>query len=370
MEFIEAIIMAIQSIFEMLPLIIVISVIIGIICIVNNISKRREIINQLKKESKKDQLLNTKANITSSIWKESELICKSGNLPTCEEIASENHIDKRVLVYYLRHRTSITFEDMSHYSDEIGDVSSALNELENAGWIREKEPREILKSLLTVEELKKILYENNMKVSGKKDILIDRVLEKIPFSAFNDIYTNKQYNITETGLKNIQQKQIDYNTAIKYATLCAKNKKLRGISAEYQKYDEKWGFVHISGKPHSIFANYDVPIERIIFLSSYPMKEINNSNKFKDDLRGFLIAASLRKPKGRYDLAIEFRLINDETFICPNIIELFQTRNDLPEVDEQELRYIKEGMYNKIKTEANAALEYYISLLIYWSKNS
>lgn len=367
MELIKAIIMAIQSIFEMLPLILLISVIIGIICAVNRISQKRNI--------NENQISNTNTNTTikgntaTSIWQESDLICKSSNLPSCEKIASANHIDKRVLVYYLRHLTSITFENMSYYSDEIGDISAALKELENTGWICEKEPKEIFKSLLTVEELKEILYKNNLKVSGKKDILVERVLENIPFSAFNDIYTNTQYNITENGSKNIQQKQIDYEQAIINATLCAGNKDLRSISAEYQKFDAKWGFVHTSGNPHSIFANYDVPIERIIFLSSYPMNEIFNSNQFKNDLRNFLIAASLRKPRGRSDLAIEFRLINDEALVCPNIVELFQTRNDLPEVREQELRYIKENMHNKIKKEADAALEYYISLLLYWSKN-
>lgn len=57
--------MAIQSIFEMLPLIIVISVIIGIICIINNISKKREIKNLQEQKSRKNPLSHT--NIKSQV---------------------------------------------------------------------------------------------------------------------------------------------------------------------------------------------------------------------------------------------------------------------------------------------------------------
>ncbi len=296
-----------------------------------------------------------------------ELKCYPANPPSCEKITSDNHNDARVLIYYLR--PSFSFQDLKQNEDEIGDVSFAITKLEKMGWIKEKNDKEILMKLFSVSELKEILRKNHMKISGRKEALVQRLLEKVPFSEFAYKYTNKLYDITEDGQKQLHAKKQDYIQAVIDATSCAKNHDLKGISEIYQLYDDKWGFQHISGHLHTIFADYDVPYKQIQFLYSYHMNEISNSTKFKNDLRNFLVASRLRKPKDRDTLATEFRLINNEPFCCPDIVDLFlYYRDDLPEVDENRLKFIKEGMNDRIKYYPDVALAYYISILIYLSK--
>ena len=66
MEFIEAIITATLSFFKMLPLIIIIGIIIGIICVVSNISQKR------KYDKNQLSIADTEIedNIFTSIWEE------------------------------------------------------------------------------------------------------------------------------------------------------------------------------------------------------------------------------------------------------------------------------------------------------------
>lgn len=291
------------------------------------------------------------------------------DLPDCREIESAGHKDKRVAVYHLEYKINATFsvEDFS-YEDDIKNVNSFLSALEKDGWVKEPEQAEIINLVYTIEDLKVFLRRHNLKISGRKNELIKRLLDNVPFSELSERYKNKLYRVTETALQQIRLKKENYEQAVIDATHYAACQDWDNVYNTYRAFDEKWGFLHASGYRHTIFATYNVPWSQITFLCSYPMKELNNSKQFKNDLRYFLAASRLRKPKDRDKLTKEFRLINNEPINCPNIVDLYQSRDDLTEVSSTKHTIIKNGMQEKIDNYPDEALSYYISLLIYYCK--
>lgn len=85
-------------------------------------------------------------------------------------------------------------------------IDNAVNkhqELLNHGYFQEANQTEILKKL-KVAELKKILEDNGKPTTGKKDELINRIVQSVPADSLN---LEKMYCISSQGLEFIEQHQ-------------------------------------------------------------------------------------------------------------------------------------------------------------------
>ena len=138
-----------------------------------------------------------------------------------------------------------------------------------------------------------------------------------------------------------------------------------GAVAAYRAFDDTWGFVHTSGKRHTIFAHTDVPIRQFTFLEAYPMREVNNSEEFRTALRACLLAGLMRGCQERMELAGDFLLVCDEKIDCPGVVAMY----DLDWKDPTE-REIREAMLRNVVSDKRYELEYYISRLLYLSRRS
>lgn len=70
------------------------------------------------------------------------------------------------------------------------------------GYLRVQSTYEKLENLKVVE-LKEILKQNSLKVSGKKSELISRILECLPEKEVEKLSKGRQYILTEKGIKTI-----------------------------------------------------------------------------------------------------------------------------------------------------------------------
>lgn len=296
-------------------------------------------------------------------------------LPKCQDIVQNDHNDPRMLALILKTKAyrsggSFTDLDFSGYeTEDFGNVKHMLAALEEKGFITEKRNQiEILMKLYTADELRTFLQARNLKVSGNKEALANRLLENVPFSTFKRKYKHTQYEITEAGLEIVREEESDRNKAIIGAMQALKNMDYQNAANFYNAYDSKWGFIHVSGKKRTIFANYDIQRERFQFIASYPMSEIRNSDTFKSDLRACLLAGMMRGNMDSSRLRERFRLINDEPISCPGILDMYK-RNPDEDMDKKDLERILSAMQQKIRENPESTLEYYISKLLYMSKH-
>lgn len=291
------------------------------------------------------------------------------DLPSCYDIASMGHEDPRILIRYLTGiGDSFTSDDFIGYaSDDIGDINNMLKSLEENMWIREKKPEEILSILYTVEELRTFLHTHDLKVSGKKEVLVKRLLENVPFNKFKRKYKKTIYELTDLAIEKVQEKSVDYDQAIINAVNSIKENDFKGAVDAYNAYDHKWGYIHAGGKPHTIFANWDVPHSRFNYIAHCRMNELQNSDEFKQDLRSFLLSALMRRSKDGYELSSEFFLINNEPIQCPGILDMYRQDKQADE-DNEDFEKMITIMQEKINKQPNIVLGYYISKILYRSR--
>lgn len=292
-------------------------------------------------------------------------------LPKCQNIIQDGHSDPRMLALVLKTLGStFTVLNISDYeAEDFGNAQNVLYALKKKEFITEKSNEtEILMKLYTVDELKTFLQSHNLKVSGNKESLAKRLLENVPFSTFKRKYKHTIYEITDSGLSLVQEEETDRNNAIINAMSALKNLDYQKAVNSYNTYDNKWGFVHASGKKRTIFANYSVQRERFEFIASYPMAELRNTDTFKSDLRACILAGLMRGNKDGFHLAERFRLINHDPINCPEILNMYR-RNPDDDMNKADLERIISAMQQRIKEDPERTLEYYISKLLYMSKH-
>lgn len=295
-----------------------------------------------------------------------------GALPSCKEISDANHTDPRILVYYMSFYSggaSFSGRDFSKYFvEDAGSAKQILNILKNKDWIQEKDPVSVLMASFTLEELRTFLRIQGLKVSGKKEELAHRLAENISFEDFKRKYKRTLYALNELGEKYIKAKKTDYNRAIMTSTEAIKNLDFLDAVRIYNSYDTRWGFLHASGKPHTIFAGYEIPSKRFNYIISYPMHELQNSDGLKKDLRAFLVSALMRGKRDGAALQKEFNLINQEPICCPKILNLYKQDRDNG-LSVEELDRIIDSMQCRIEDDPDCVLSYYISKILYNSRH-
>ena len=285
-----------------------------------------------------------------------------------EELTGDGHSDPRALYYAIRHigpRSKRPFSSDALDGLDFGRNSDALRFLVRLGYIREINATRSLAELYSKDELQAFLRERGLPVKGNKDQLSER-LHKSGFRPTEKKRRRKQYELTDAGRALIEGHDADKSDIIRDATLAIKQSDYDGAISAYRDYDSRWGFVHTSGKNHTIFAHYDVPFSRFDFIAGYSMREVLNSSDFRKSLRACLIAGLMRGEQESVELAHCFHEICHEQIVCPNITRHFS----MDDFDDGTAAAIRAAMERNVAADSRCVLEYYISRVLYMSRRA
>lgn len=279
-----------------------------------------------------------------------------GPLPTFGKIASDGHGDKRVLAYTIcrfdpNRKRPFTLGDLD--ARDFANDKELFRVLLSCGLVRELDQKEALDILYTADELKEILCKRGLPTGGSKKRVVERLIEN-GYKVDGRKYRHRLFRLTEQGHSLLEEMRADERSAINRAVIALKSLDYGGAISAYRDYDGKWGFAHISGKKHTIFAHYDIPGSCFRFLETYPMRELRNSEDFKKTLRACLIAGLMRGTQEQWELRQSFERVCEDKIICPNLLNLFGYTSS-----------VKEEMRKQIDFDIGNALEYYISHVMY-----
>ena len=299
-----------------------------------------------------------------------------GELPSFAELDAEEHQDIRALVYAIRSidpNRKWPFTAGSFDTGDFGSKAKGARALLKSGLVKEAPKEKVLVFNYQRYELQKMARSMGLAAQGNKDDIAKRLVEagiKLDRSR-----CKKMYELTAAAVSLREKEQQDIETAIKKATMALKVEDYDGAMRAYREYDDVWGFVHSSGKNHTIFANYDIPPEWFEALEKYSMYgELINSVDFMKTLRACLIAGLMRGTQDKGALAWAFGLVCDEVLICPDLMDYYRYGTD--EDDENgenndengendEMEAVFNSMEENILSDDRYAMEYYIAHVMY-----
>lgn len=280
-------------------------------------------------------------------------------LPSFDEIAKGGHCDLRALVYTMlrldANRTRpFSLEELS--AQDFGSAKAAYTMLTKAGLIKKLKPEEEIAALLPKEEMKAILIERGISDKGKKQRLAEKLIDS-GYTIDRRKYRKRLFKITEKGKEELERHQSDRRRAVNDAICALRELNYADAVSSYRAFDSKWGFSHTSGKVHTIFAYYDIPQSRFSFVERYPMAELNNTERFKRNLRACIIAGMMRGCQDGDELRQDFEATCEERIDCPRLLDLFDYDSAVLSV-----------MRRQIEANPGNAMQYYISHLGYLSR--
>lgn len=167
--------------------------------------------------------------------------------------------------------------------------------------------------------------------------------------------------LTESGVGKIEESRAAEKRAFLLAVSALKEGDYSGAISAYRSFDSKWGFVHTSGKSHTIFAHYDVSFSQFDFIAGYPMRELQNSDDFKATLRACLIAGLMGKGCPHY-VCEAFQ----EPIRCPHIVDFYKRGHFDDGVDPA----VIDAMQENVESNNSYVLQYYISRVMYLSRQA
>lgn len=285
-----------------------------------------------------------------------------GELKSFYTLKTQEHEDTRALIaslYRLNYkRTKWAFtEDDIDCRDFNNDSKVAFDALEKRGLIKELEEVEIMTELFSRDGLVNMAKKWGLNIGGKKREIAERLL-KNGYKFDRRKYKKRLFNVTEEGIKVIDQYFSDEKQTIIKAINALKELDFDSAIMAYREFDSKWGYIHSSGKKHTIFAHYDIDYKRFEFITKYPMREINNSEDFKKTLKGCIIAGLMRGETDKFTLRKDFESVCDEYLDYPRLLYQF-------DCDVEILR----AMQQNIDYDKGCATEYYISRIDYLARH-
>ena len=279
-------------------------------------------------------------------------------LVTFQKLDDDGHKDVRGLAYaILRFNTE---QERPFSDDEIsyldfGKKSTAYSILKKNNLIRPLEQVEEIEVLFTRDKLVEQARKMGLSTTGKKQAIAERLVNN-GYKIDRRKHREKMFHLTERGIEVITEYRTDEQSTIAHAIKALKNLDYKIAIASYRDFDRKWGFVHTSGKKHTIFAHYDIPYSRFRTIENCEMWELNNTSEFKRTLRACILAGFMRGVQDCGRLAYDFTGVCSEKINCPSLLSLFDYD---PEVLQNMKRQLEYSDY--------CALEYYISHLLYLS---
>lgn len=283
------------------------------------------------------------------------------NLIPFDSFVANHPEDIRIFVYVIK---NLYVESKKPFSDEelsfgdFGKRQDAYRALLKHELIRKLETKEEIEYFFTKDELLKLAQERGLSKQGRKHTLAERLAED-GFKIDRRKYRKHLFWLTEKGKMAIQNYYSDRCEAINCAIIALKGLNYRAAIAAYRRFDDKWGFIHTSGKSHTIFAYYDISIERFFFFECYTMSELNNTPQFRNSLRACLLAGLMRGCQNEYDLVDNFVNVCDEKLNCPGLLTMFDYPWEILDV-----------MRKQMENDPNGGLGYYIKHLQYLSRKN
>lgn len=289
----------------------------------------------------------------------------SAVLPAFAEIAAGEHNDPRAVFYTIRfmdpqHSRPFTPDTLD--ASDFGSKAEARRALVRRGFVQNADAGRTLSVFYSKDTLKDLLRKRGLPVGGTKEQQAARLLA----DGFRISPSRRLLELTASGSALIASHGADLTKAIRRATLALKEQDYPGAVAAYRDHDSRWGYVHPSGKAHTIFASYDVPFRRLDFLAGYPMRELYNSEDFRRTLRACLIAGLMRGEQERTELAFRFKEVCQEQIVCPGVLDLF-TMDDF---DRSTSAAMRAAMEQNVSADSDFTLEYYISHVLYLSRRA
>lgn len=323
-------------------------------------SERREAARQQEKEERRRKVAE---ETIRGEWAEATSYSKNlhyqAKLPSFTVLAEGKHEDVRALAYAMRSISPQKKWPITKGDFDTGDFNSekeGRQALQKRGLIKPMAEEKALTFLYEKAELKDMLQSNGLPASGKKADLAERLLEAgIPVKTKRGLY-----ELTAKGIEVITEYEADYRKTVQHAVAAMMSMNYREAASIYREYDNRWGYLHKSGKAHTIFAHYEIPYSRFRFIENYPMNELNNTAAFKRTLRACVLAGFLRGVENQWELVNDFKGMCEEKIACPNLISLFAGYSE----------YVLREMKAQSEFSADNALEYYISNLLYLSRQA
>ena len=288
-------------------------------------------------------------------------------LPRFEELAASGHDDPRAVLYTIllidpRRKRPFSAEELNALDFGAGKSGgrNACKILLDKGLIRRLDRERALAEFYTVPELKALLRKLELPVGGNKPVLAKRLAD----SGFRPSARNFKYGFlefAENGISAIEEYRSEEKQAYFLAVDALKDGDYSGAISSYRSFDDKWGFVHASGKNHTIFAHCDIPYSQFEFIARYPMRELHNSEDFKNTLRACLIAGLMGK-RCPYYVGEAFQ----EPIQCPHIIDLYKNGR----FDDDVNPAVIAAMQENVDSDNSYVLQYYISRVMYLSRQA
>lgn len=120
-----------------------------------------------------------------------------GKEPTCDGLYPHEVLVLNIAESYFTNKKN-SFAGYWWYKYGVSDVQGILNSLEKRGYITVGSIRDaILKS--KVADIKVSLKQRNLKVTGKKEILINRLVANVPEKELDNEFSQRPYKKTELG---------------------------------------------------------------------------------------------------------------------------------------------------------------------------
>lgn len=172
-----------------------------------------------------------------------------------------------------------TFQRFWWYRYGIKDVNKILESLLERGFIK-LGSLESAMCKATVLELKDILKENKLKVSGKKEVLINRLIEELEKDELNDIFIRRNYEITDLGREILKENEhiiYIHRNSIENLDIFLLNELVKDGSTGYPYRDVIWGYLNNRSTKHIREGKFGLYRNCRLAMSDF-VREENKSN--------------------------------------------------------------------------------------------
>lgn len=227
------------------------------------------------------------------------------------------------------------FQNFWYYQYLVSEPQKILDSLFKRGFIEVGDLKSAIEKI-KLPDIKEELKLINQKVSGKKDELIDRLIENGDIDYLNNKFNERYFRLTEKGEKELKDNQyVSYLHNHRYMSVWEMNERISKTHMPYR--DILWGYFNEKSMEH--FKNCEYGLYRCIRLNmhdflceegkyktafhflaeviSYDLSGLGNGDKFLSDNELF-------KETHYRSRLVNFFRNEDEVTVPPGIIRYFE----------------------------------------------